>query len=177
MAVFAVLAVSASCYAVTVPAQVTNTVELPWSPTNGPTFYRIMEVPPVPGATNEASAPSTSSMKTSVKIGNFTNDVSFAFAVDIDKIATLVTVTNWSDFPPANTAPVTTTLADHTQGLEYGTIVTNKIIQVIEEGAVHPVIVHSYTNGIDVITRLYEFKRVHNPATLRHHIKRQANVR
>jgi hypothetical protein len=175
--------------AVTVPSRTTNTIEVPWSPTNGQMFYRLVQGPPLPDATNQASvasremvpikvkeSPFAVATTSSVPLGDFAV-TNFAFVVAVDKIATYVTVTNWTDFPPTGTEPLTTTLADTTQGLEYGIIVTNKVVQVLEDGIVRPMIVSSTTNTTDVLTRLYQFKRVHDPASVKHHRRHPINVR
>lgn len=177
--------------AVTVPALTTNTVKVPWSAANGQMFYRLMPVPqlPPPTVTNEASAasrellpptstnwPSTNLMRMALTPSHMTLTNS-ALIVPVDQIATFVTVTNWTDLPPAGVTPLTTTLADTTQGLEYGIIVTNKVVQVLEDGIVRPMIVSSTTNTTDVLTRLYQFKRVHDPASVKHHRRHPINVR
>lgn len=136
---------------ISVQAQtVTNTLSLPFSPTNPPTFYRLQST---------------------------TGTVTNSGAIQIDERATINVITNWSDFPPANTEPVPTTLASSLHGLEYGTIITNKVIQVLDEGVQRPVIVRSMTNTTDVLTREFQFQRVHDTNSIRRHVKRDIRFR
>lgn len=163
------------CHADTAP--VTNTISIP--ATNEHMFYRLQAVPPMPQmATNEVSGGQTSpSIKSMSFVTSSMVTSSVPMVVPVDQIATLILTTNWSDFPPAGTAPVATTLQDTSRGLEYGTLVTNKVIQVLEDGVLHPTVVHSYTNTTEVLTRAYQFQRIHDPGSVRRHIKTVMGVR
>lgn len=161
-------------------ALVTNTISFPV--TNEHMFYRLVKVPPVP-LTNEVSGkqslqPSALMPVTSLLfVTSSMVATNVPLVVAVDQIATMVLTTNWTDLPPSNTLPVTTTLADSGQGLEYGTLVTNKVIQVLEDGDLHPLVVRSYTNTTEVLTRSYQFKRVHDPGSVRRHVKATVGVR
>lgn len=141
------------------------------NPTNKPTYYRLQKVdkaaePPLPPSqVDPGEAIAIEPMVTQP----IAPSARLETIIDISNLTILVLATNWSDIPPEHTEPL--------ESVEYGMIVTNKTIQVLENGRFKKVIIQSYTNTVDVLTRSFSFQRVTDHGSVKRHVKRDMRFR
>lgn len=96
-----------------------------------------------------------------------TNDTATTAAVTIGTINEPTLTTNWTDHGTADMPAQPTTLAVLGTGIEYGIIVTNRVVTVLENGTLTEFTKHD-TNTTVFLTREFYFERVYAPAKLQY---------
>lgn len=87
----------------------------------------------------------------------------------------LETVTNWTDFVPSGFS-TSTTLQDHNMGVEFGLIVTNRVMTFIEpDGYTTNIVIRSWTNQDATLNRTYRKTRTYDTNGV--HVRNWTRVR